>query len=89
VSRAGAGFLRLQGLKNDEKEALAAFLKSSTHERVRRRCAPLFFDHRQLYVPNGHLGNQSLVANDGTGKVVDLMKQIPATGRNGDAHLLE
>lgn len=69
------------GLNNDEKEALVAFMKSLTDERVRSRCAP--FDHPQLFVPNGHLGNQSTVTNDGTGKAVDLMMQIPATGRNG------
>jgi cytochrome c peroxidase len=73
------------GLNNDEKEALVAFMKSLTDERVRRRCAP--FDHPQLLIPNGHLGNQSMVTNDGTGKAVDLMMQIPATGRNGGTPL--
>jgi hypothetical protein len=73
------------GLNNDEKEALVAFMRSLTDERVRRRCAP--FDHPQLLLPNGHLGNASSVTNDGTGKAVDLMMQIPATGRNGGTPL--
>lgn len=63
------------------KEALVAFLKSLTDERVRYHRAP--FDHPQLFVTNGHPGDQTSVINDGTGKATDTLLEIPAVGRNG------
>ena len=59
---------------------LAAFLDALTDERVRTAAAP--FDHPQLFVPNGHPGNDSAViqAND---QAIDALVEIPATGRNG------
>ncbi|MCB1276950.1 cytochrome c peroxidase [Prosthecobacter sp.] len=74
------------GLNGEEKDALVAFMKSLTDERVRNRCAP--FDHPQLFIPNGHLGNDSIVTNDGTGKAKDLFMCVPATGRNGGVPFL-
>ena len=73
------------GLDDDDKDALVAFMKALTDERVRSRCAP--FDHPQLMIPNGHLGDDSSVTDDGSGKAVDQMLVIPATGRNGAAPL--
>ncbi|MEZ5384043.1 MAG: cytochrome c peroxidase [Prosthecobacter sp.] len=73
------------GLDDDDKDAIVAFLKSLTDERVRSRCAP--FDHPQLMVPNGHIGDDSSVTDDGSGKAVDQILVIPATGRNGAAPL--
>ena len=68
-------------LTEEEKEALVAFLKGLTDERVRYEKAP--FDHPQLFVTNGHPGDQSSVTNDGTGKATDTMIEISAIGRNG------
>jgi cytochrome c peroxidase len=68
-------------LSDVEKEALVAFMKSLTDERVRYRRAP--FDHPQLMVPNGHVGDQSKVTNDGSGRAGDLFIEIPPTGRSG------
>jgi cytochrome c peroxidase len=62
------------------KADLVEFLKSLTDERVRRRAAP--FDHPQLFVPNGHPGNQNSVLQR-DGYAVDSLVEIPATGRNG------
>ena len=68
-------------LKEDDKQALVAFLQSLTDERVRYEKAP--FDHPQLFVPNGHPGNQKSVTDDGKGQATDDLLEIPAVGLNG------
>lgn len=68
-------------LSESEKEALVAFMKSLTDERVRYHRAP--FDHPQLVVVTGHVGNESFVTNDGAGRAVDQILVVPAAGRNG------
>lgn len=69
------------GLNETEKEALVAFMKALTDERVRYDKAP--FDHPQLFITNGQVGNQNTVFDDGTGKAKDEIINIPAVGRNG------
>jgi len=69
------------GLTDTEKQDLVAFLKGLTDERVRLEKAP--FDHPQLFVPNGHPGDNTAVTNDGTGKATDVFLEIPPVGRNG------
>lgn len=69
------------GLTTKEKDALVAFMLALTDERVRFRQAP--FDHPQLFIPNGHVGDTSTVSDDGTGKAVDIMMELPATGKFG------
>ena len=64
-----------------EQAALVAFLKSLTDERVRFERAP--FDHPQIFVPNGHPGDQNQVLNDGTGKARDALIEVPAVGAGG------
>ena len=59
---------------------LVEFLKALTDERVRIAAAP--FDHPQLFVPNGHQGDDGSVAAE-NGQAVDDMLEIPATGRKG------
>lgn len=60
-----------------EIDALVAFLKTLTDNRVLRRMAP--FDHPQLFVPNGHrveqVGGQTVIS--------DIMIEIPAVGAGG------
>ncbi|MEB3295832.1 MAG: cytochrome c peroxidase [Synechococcales bacterium] len=73
------------GLTEQEKNDLVAFLRGLTDERVRTRKAP--FDHPQLFLTNGHSGNTTSVTNDGTGKALDTILNIPAVGRNGGAPL--
>lgn len=82
------GFLPPLQLSEDEKEALVAFMRGLTDERVRFQRAP--FDHPQLFVPNGHPGDQNAVTidssvktNDGTVQATDALLEIPAVGRNG------
>ena len=69
------------GLSEQDKSDLVAFLKGLTDERVRYDKAP--FDHPQLFVTNGHPGDQMSVTNDGTGKATDQLMEIPAVGRKG------
>jgi hypothetical protein len=69
------------GLTEAEKDALVAFLKALTDERVRLHKAP--FDHPQLFVPDGHPGDHLAVTNDGTGKATDQFREIPAVGAHG------
>jgi hypothetical protein len=73
------------GLSEQNKADLVAFLKGLTDERVRDQKAP--FDHPQLFIPNGHPGNQASVTNDDTGKATDTLLEIPAVGRNGGTPL--
>jgi len=69
------------GLSEEEKTSLVAFLVSLTDERVRYERAP--FDHPQLFVTNGHPGDQNAVTNDGTGQATTTVIELPAVGRNG------
>jgi cytochrome c peroxidase len=69
-------------LTADEVDALVAFLEALTDERVFYRRAP--FDHPQLFVPNGHVGDHVRSADvDGDGRADDLMLEIPAVGAAG------
>jgi len=61
---------------SDDQQAVVAFLKSLTDERVRAQSAP--FDHPSLVVPNG-------MTMDDTGMPVEQTITIPATGASGGA----
>ncbi|MDZ7953430.1 cytochrome-c peroxidase [Nostoc sp. DedQUE09] len=79
----GAGVLNLTDAK---KADLVAFLRNGlTDQRVLLEQAP--FDHPQLFIPNGHPGNQSSVTSsgntNGTPTATDELLEIPAVGRNG------
>jgi cytochrome c peroxidase len=58
-------------------DALVAFLKTLTDERVRCDAAP--FDHPELHLPNGHVG----VDGDGDGKADDIVAIVPPVGEAG------
>ena len=74
--------LGVPSLSPDEIDAIVAFLESLTDERVLYRRAP--FDHPQLFVPNGHVGNSSGVTDaNGDGLADDRMVVIPAVGAEG------
>jgi hypothetical protein len=72
-------------LSEGEKEALVAFLRALTDERVRYQRAP--FDHPQIHIPNGHVGNTTYVVPSPLGGAVDTFLTIPAVGRNGSTPL--
>lgn len=69
------------GLKDDEMNQLVAFMRTLTDERVRKHAAP--FDHPQLFVPNGQVGDTRSVVNDGFGRAKDEVLHVPRVGRNG------
>lgn len=70
------------GLTAREKAGLVAFLKTLTDPRVSYERAP--FDHPQLRVPTGHVGDQAMVAVRGASTLAqDEWIEIPAVGRRG------
>ena len=72
--------LGVPGLTHDEIEALVAFLESLTDERVRFQRAP--FDHPQLFVPNGHRGDQDYTCG-AEGQASDVFVEIREVGAEG------
>ncbi len=72
-------------LTEAEKNALVAFMRALTDDRVRYERAP--FDHPSIQIPDGHPGNETQVTNRGNGSATDSFRSIPAVGRNGGAAL--
>jgi hypothetical protein len=73
--------IRNLNLTEEQKTSLVAFMQSLTDERVRFERAP--FDHPQLFITNGHPGDQNVVTNDGTGQATTTVIEFPAVGANG------
>jgi len=69
------------GLTDAQIDALVAFLKALTDERVRYERAP--FDHPQIRIPHGHVGDDLSVISDATGKALDEFIELPAIGAAG------
>lgn len=64
--------------------ALVEFLKTFTDDRVRYEKAP--FDHPEISVPNGHVGDhQDVVDGSSVNSMLakDIMLNVPAVGANG------
>jgi hypothetical protein len=73
--------IRPLGLTEEQKTSLVAFMESLTDDRVRFERAP--FDHPQLFITNGHPGDQNAVTNDGTGQATTTVIELPAVGASG------
>jgi hypothetical protein len=75
------------GLTDQEKQALVAFMKSLTDERVRHRRAP--FDHPSLLIPIGHKGDAAKVTETAGAKGIarETFMNLPATGAKGNKPL--
>lgn len=73
--------LGVANMTSDEVDAVVAWLESLTDERVRIASAP--FDHPQLFIPNGHPGDQYSVKPGALGFAQDNMVEIPMTGEAG------
>lgn len=74
------------GLSAEKQDDLVLFLRNGlTDPRVLHERAP--FDHPQLFIPNGHPGNQNSVTSSGntneTPTATDALIEIPAVGKNG------
>lgn len=68
------------------RDDLIAFLKTFTDDRVRYERAP--FDHPEVKVPNGHVGDEQAVTAGNplqAGFAADEWLTIPAVGANGSA----
>ncbi|HEX6883920.1 MAG TPA: cytochrome c peroxidase [Planctomycetota bacterium] len=72
-----AGF----GLSQEELGAIVAFLKTLTDPRVRFEQAP--FDHPELPLKTGHVGDHESAAADGLGNALLELDFRPATGAEG------
>ncbi|MDO6496582.1 cytochrome-c peroxidase [Photobacterium sanguinicancri] len=75
--------IRPLGLNEQQISDLVAFLKALTDERVRWEQAP--FDHPQLYVANGHVGDEHSVSVNHEGRAETDWLEIPAVGADGRA----
>ena len=64
-----------------EKDDLEAWLHTLTDARVRNRQAP--FDHPQIFIPNGHPGDETQTSIGLFGNAADRFIEIPAVGREG------
>ncbi len=73
--------LGIANMTSDEVDAVVAWLETLTDERVRIAAAP--FDHPQLFVPDGHPGNQHQVERGKHGFAKDDLLEIPMTGAAG------
>lgn len=72
------------GLSATEEADLVAFLKTLTDDRVRYERAP--FDHPQLFIPNGHAGNQVWTQSGEFGQTNMARSEwleVPAVGSGG------
>ena len=70
-------------LTGTDKADLVAFLESLTDPRVRHEAAP--FDHPELPLKVGHLGDESSLVDDGLGQGALVVEVLPATGAAGGA----
>ena len=70
-------------LAKSDRDAIVAFLKSLTDERVRWEMAP--FDHPALKVPNGSPGDEFSTTMNSDGTAKDSLLTIPAVGARGRA----
>jgi cytochrome c peroxidase len=74
----------------EQREAIIEFLKTLTDDRVKYEKAP--FDRPEIKIPNGHEGNESLVAsgNPINAKLAkDSFMVLPAVGANGNISPIE
>lgn len=76
-----AGLNTGEGLDAKDRDNIIAFLKALTDERVELEKAP--FDHPQLFIPNGHPGDETSVTADSSGNATDQLIEISAVGANG------
>jgi cytochrome c peroxidase len=74
--------LGVPSLTDDEVSAIVTFLEALTDPRVVAQRAP--FDHPQIFVPNGHPGDEHLTTDlNLDGLADDVFLEVPAVGREG------
>jgi cytochrome c peroxidase len=70
-------------LSSSEIDAIVKFLLTLTDPRVVQQSAP--FDHPELFVPDGHLGNAHAVQTNAAGEAVTRLVRVPEVGAYGGA----
>ncbi|MFQ6030724.1 MAG: hypothetical protein ACE5Q6_24905 [Dehalococcoidia bacterium] len=73
-----SGEIKSLNPSDEDIEALVAFMRGLTDERVRFERAP--FDHPQILIPKGHVVGNGEQAET-------ILIEVPAVGRNGGARL--
>jgi cytochrome c peroxidase len=83
-----AGIVSLN-MTEAQKQDMVAFMEGLTDDRVLFERAP--FDHPELLIPNGAVGNQTAVTsipvNGGVNNAVDIMVTLPAVGSTGGVRI--
>jgi Ricin-type beta-trefoil lectin domain-like len=69
------------GLTSDERVALVEFMRALTDDRVRYHRAP--FDHPELPVTDGHVGDTAAVSAGSSATAADAVRVLPAVGASG------
>jgi cytochrome c peroxidase len=72
-------------LSERNRDDLVEFLRALTDPRVRVQAAP--FDHPQILLPSGHRGDDRHVIDDGSGRAIDDVVEVPAVGSGGGTAL--
>ncbi len=75
----------IKGMSEQTKADLVAFLKALTDPRVRHERAP--FDHPQLVLKEGMIGDHERIRSDATQNGIPVLVSKPATGAGGGAAL--
>lgn len=74
-----------------DADQLVSFMLTLTDARVRNESAP--FDHPQIFIPDGHPGDQTAITQfdtvNGVKQAVDTMLEVPAVGRDGSLTALK
>jgi cytochrome c peroxidase len=81
-----SGDVKPLGLSDTQKDQVVSFLESLTDPRVKDQSAP--FDHPQLFLPLGEqTSTDGSIRTNPSGRAVDCLKVVPATGSVGGAAL--
>jgi hypothetical protein len=75
----------IAALTEQDKADLVAFLAALTDPRVRFERAP--FDHPELILKDGQVGDHQRVPTDGRGNALPILRHRPATGAAGGSAL--
>jgi cytochrome c peroxidase len=82
-----SGKIKPLNLSAEEKDDLVAFLQALTDPRVLFQQAP--FDHPELVIPNGAVGDTSSVTSSAPGVSADEFLELPAVGAAGASTVIQ
>src|SRR5262245_58322951 len=82
-----SGKIKPRGFSTEEKDDLVAFLQALTDPRVLLQQAP--FDHPELVIPSGAIGDTTAVASSSPGVAADELLELPAVGAEGTRTVIQ